>query len=182
MQSPPDKPGIRRSYPTGERYLLTMSLGDDSEREQLFMDWISGVIREFKAKGWSRERVAEAGDISRNQLYQWEGRGKKGFNMPKPASVKAFCEGLGIPWEVPFRILGWDTASGRRTQPAPDPDPVPDLSSRIRLLRLAIERPGIGREEQRELEIQLARLQAAQRMNEDAIAAADEALKRHKAG
>lgn len=177
LQSPPDKSDLRRVRESGERYLLTMSFGDDSDRDQLFMDWVSGVIREFKGKGWPRERVAEAGNVSRNQLYQWEGRGKKGFSKPNPAKLKSFCEGLGIPWEVPFRILGWDTSGRRHQEQSPDAD----ISRRINLLRLAIDNPVIAVEERRELEIQLARLQAAQRMNEDAIKAADEALKRHGA-
>lgn len=163
----------------GQRYLLTMSFGNDTDRDQLFMDWVSGVIREFKAQGWPRERVAAAGGVSRNQLYQWEGRGKKGFSKPTPEKVKAFCEGLEIPWEVPFRILGWDTSASRR-KPA-QTDTGSEIERRISMLLVALDLPGISDDERRELDVQLARLRAAQRMNQDAIKAADEALKRHRA-
>lgn len=179
LQSPPGAPGIRTVPTVGQRYLLTMSIGDDTDRDQLFMDWVGGVIRQFKTQGWTRERVAEAGDVSRNQLYQWEGRGKKGFSRPHPDKVRTFCEGLGIPWELPFRIMGWDT-SGRRHTP-PQPEVKSEIDRRIGLLLVALDLPGISDDERRELDVQLARLRATQRMNEDAIKAADEALKRHGA-
>jgi transcriptional regulator with XRE-family HTH domain len=156
-----------------------MSFGDDTDRDQLFMDWVSGVIREFKGKGWTREQVSAAGKVSRNQLYQWEGRGKKGFSKPTPGKVKEFCEGLDIPWEAPFRILGWDTSATRRKPP--QPDTTSEIERRISMLLVALDLPGISDDERRELDVQLARLQATQRMNEDAIKAADEALKRHGA-
>lgn len=153
-----------------------MSLGDDTNREQLFMDWTAGVIREFKSQGWTVERVAEAGQISRNQLYQWQGRGKKGFSMPKPATVKTFCDGLDIPWEVPFRILGWDT-SVRSTEAKGDSE----IPRRIRLILVALERPNITPDERRGLELQLARLHATQRLIDDAVRAADEAVRKYGA-
>lgn len=160
-------------------YLVSMPLPDDAKsRDEIFMDWIGAQIRDLKAHGVSRTAAAEKGQVSRNQTYEWEGRGQKGFSRPKPETIKTFCVENGLDWKVPFRILGYDT-SGRSHEELTRPESETDR--RVRLLRLAIDRPGIKPEERRELEIQLVRMQAAQRMNEDAIKAADEALRRHKA-
>lgn len=128
------------------------------------MDWISERLKEFKAQGMTRQEVADAGGVSRNQTYEWEGRGKKGFSKPKAETLKAFCDGLQLDWHVPFRILGWTT-------PAAQPAPEPDLDLIIRRIetRLGQSPPA---KERRELELRLVRTRRAR----DAKRLADELI------
>jgi len=165
------------------RYDDEMSQRSDSieEREKAFATWLSDVAQEkLRLYGWSTDETIERSSIERATWYRWKKISKPG-NMPRPLKLDEFCESLGLDPAIPYGILGWGQPAKRFTAPEPEPAPESDLDRRVRLLGIALDRPGIGSDERRELEIQLMRLQAAQQMNDDAIKAADEALKRHGA-
>jgi hypothetical protein len=168
---------LRHQYPS---YDEPMSQSHDTleKREQELAAWLTSVAREKKRLyGWSTDDTIDHSSIDRATWYRWKKISKPG-NMPRPQKLDEFCQSLGLAPEIPYGILGWGRpATG--LQPVPEPES--ELDHRIGLLRIAIDRPGIKVEERRELEVQLARLLATKQMNDDAMAAADEALRRHGA-
>jgi hypothetical protein len=140
-------------------YLAEMSSRDGVEsRDEVFMRWAAQTFIDLKARRVSRTSAAEAGGISRNQTYQWEGRGKKGYSRPTPEKLKEFCVANDLDWRVPFGIFGWDTSGQTYVAPAPAES---ELVRRIRLIERALEQPGIAPERRRDLELMLV---AARRM------------------
>lgn len=131
----------------------------------MFMGWISRLILDRKAQGITRQQLADKGKISRNQLYEWEGRGQKGFSRPKADTLRAFCDGIGEDWHVPFRILGWIGTGASVAEPRPEQDL--DLIIRRLEIRLSQKPPT---PERRELELSLVRARRAR----DAQRLADE--------
>jgi len=139
-------------------------------RDEIFRRWIAQVFVDLKAKKITREEAASCGGISRNQTYQWEGRGKKGYSRPTADKLKAFCIGNGLDWHVPFRIFGWNTsAAGQQEQ---------GLDAKIRRLEVRLSQSPPA-DERRELEIALV---AARRMRDSGAAMIDEVLEKYKAG
>lgn len=173
-----DEPCLSRPAAARAVYRVVMSRRDDTERDQIFMEWISQQLRDLKDEGVSRTEAAMRGSVSRNQTYEWEGRGQKGFSRPKPETIKTWCVANGRDWRVAFRILGYDT-SGRSHEELTG---TTGLDRRINLLRTALERPGIDPEERRDLEIELVRLEAVKRTSEDTISSADRVLRRYGHG
>jgi hypothetical protein len=164
------------------RYDDEMSQPHDNlmQRERDMAAWLTAVAREKKrVYGWSTDETIDSSSIDRATWYRWKKISRPG-NMPKAPTLVAFCQSLGLDPAEPFRILGYTTADVE----APTvvlPDPESHIDRRIRLLRIAIDRPGIKPEERQELEVQVVRLLAEKRSMEDAIKAADKALKRHGA-
>ena len=157
---------------------------DNARTLDSFQGHIKATIAELIAedKRWSMTSIAKAGGMSRNQLYAWIGKGPQRIKrLPDQRRVQAFYEGVGKSPRSLFADLGWDASLVAEDSSPPTPEPLTDMELRINLLRLAIDRPGIKVEERRELEVQLARLLAAKQMNDEAMAAADEALRRHGA-
>lgn len=170
---------LRYSLP---RYDEAMSQPHDNlkERERELAAWLVSVAREKKRLyRWSTDDTIDHSSIDRATWYRWKKISIPG-NMPKAQTLNEFCESLGLDPAIPYGILGWGQPANRPA--AVDPSPESDIDRRIRLLRIAIDRPGIKREEQRVLETHLVRLLAAKQASDDALTAADDALKRHKAG
>lgn len=152
---------------------MTMSLPDGvKSRDEIFMDWIAEQFRELKRKRVSRTDAAARGKVSRNATYEWEGRGQKGFARPTPEKIKEFCLANGLDWTVPFRIYGWDVG---RQRPM-------GIDARIDRIRRVLELPGLDTAARRDLEIELVRLRAVQRMSHEAVEAADEVLDKYEGG
>jgi hypothetical protein len=149
------------------------------QREAEMAEWLTNVAEEKKRLyGWSTDETIQRSSINRATWYRWKTISQPG-NMPRPQKLDEFCESLGLDPAIPYGILGWGRPAERRSKPEPEPET--DIDRRIRLLRIAIDRPGIKPEERQELEVLLVRLLAEQRSMEDAIKATDKALKRHRA-
>lgn len=148
-------------------------------RELEMAAWLTSVAREKKRLyQWTTDETIDHSSIDRATWYRWKKLSKYG-HMPSAPTLAEFCESLGLDPSVPFRILGYTRSEAEAF--VPEPDPVSDIDRRIQLLMIAIDRPGIPREEQRELEVRLVRLRAAKEASDEAMDAADEALKRHRA-
>jgi transcriptional regulator with XRE-family HTH domain len=158
LSSPYGETRILRRATVAVDYLAGMSSGDGVEsRDEAFMRWATQTFIDLKARKVSRTAAAEAGGISRNQTYQWEGRGKKGYSRPMAEKLKEFCIANNLDWRVPFGIFGWDTSGQKYVAPPEESE----LVKRIRLIERALEQPGIVPERRRELELMLV---AARRM------------------
>jgi hypothetical protein len=150
-------------------YRADMPPGDDiGRRDELFMEWAVAAFKDLKQRRVTRTEAAGNGRISRNQTYQWEGRGSKGYSRPMAENLKRFCIANGLDWRIPFRIFGWD-ASGRPVEDPVEMPPAVDLDRRIRLIevRLSQDPPA---EERQELDLKLVRARRAR----DAQRLADE--------
>lgn len=146
-----------------------MPTGDDiGRRDELFMEWAVATFKDLKLRRVTRTEAAETGGISRNQTYQWEGRGSKGYSRPMAENLKRFCIANKLDWRIPFRIFGWD-ASGRPVEEPVRMPPEPDVDRRIHLIevRLSQDPPT---EERHRLELLLVRARRAR----DAQRLADE--------
>lgn len=141
---------------------------------------VNTLLEDPRAR-WTKTSIADAGGISRNQLYAWMGTGPQRLKELPPAErVIRFYQGVGRPWNHLFRLVGWDPAD--YTPPHPPEGEESELDRRIRLIRLALDRPNIETGERRELEAELARLQAMRRMSEDTVSSADRVLRRYGHG
>lgn len=125
------------------------------------MDWISQQLAILKSRGVTRTEAASKGAVSRNQTYEWEGRGKKGFSRPKPETIKVFCTANGLDWRAAFRILDYDTSGRSHEELAPTPEQ--DLDRTIHLIEVRLgQNPPT--EERRELDRKLVTARRARNL------------------
>lgn len=161
-------------------YDVPMSQPHDTleQREAELASWLMSVAQEKKRLyGWTTDETIRRSSINRATWYRWKAIAQPG-NMPRPQKLDEFCESLGLDPAVPYGILGWGRPAERHVPAQPEPES--DVDRSIRLLRIAIDRPGIKIEERQELENQLVRLLAAKKLSDEALASADKALKRHR--
>lgn len=174
-----DEPRILRAAIKEAIYRVAMSPQDGAKgRDEIFMGWISQQFVDLKARGVTRTEAAAKGQVSRNQTYEWEGRGQKGFSRPKPETIKTFCMKNGLDWRIAFRILDYDTSGRSHEELAPPPEP--DLDRMIRLIEVRLgQDPPI--KERRDLELKLVRARRArdaQRLADELMAEVDDELRR----
>jgi hypothetical protein len=134
------------------RYDDDMSQPHDTleQREAAMAAWLNGVAKEKKRLyGWSTDETIQRSSIDRASWYRWKKISQPG-NMPRPQKLDEFCESLGLDPAIPYGILGWGRPAER--QPKAEPEPESEIDRRIRLLRIAIDRPGIEAEERQELD------------------------------
>ena len=141
---------------------------------------VDGLLAD-PAQRWTKTSIADAGGMSRNQLYAWMGTGPQKLKKLPPAErIVRFYQGIGRPWDRLFRAIGWDPAG--HGPPGTAGAGESELDRRIGLLRVALDRPGIDAEERRDLEIELVRLEAVKRTSEETISSVDEVLRRYGHG
>lgn len=142
-------------------------------REAEFARWLDWVASEKKRlHGWSTARTIDQSSIDRATWYRWKKISKTG-NMPRPVNLDQFCQSLGLDPETPYRILGWGKPS---SQPVELPDSESPAERQMRLIRLRLSQ-NPPTKERHELEIALVQLRASERMQADAVSAAEEALR-----
>lgn len=101
-------------------------------RRTAFSNFVKRALAQAKqSRGWSIPKVAEVSGVGANTIYRWVNADWRGY--PKGEAVEAFCDALGIPAEVAFRIL-WPGKSGRPAPPEPIPAE-PEFAMLMRKLR-----------------------------------------------
>lgn len=90
-----------RQYPDGMPHVRD-SKGEAAAREA-FAAWVRSVLASYKERGWSKSRVARESGVNRNDIDRWLNQ----ETFPLPQTVKRFCDGLGLDYAEPSRILGW---------------------------------------------------------------------------
>lgn len=81
-------------------------------------------------RGLTIADIEDRAGVSSATLYRW--RDGQWAKDPRPSQVKAFCQGLGIPWESAFKVLGWTT--GDEQVSAPEPVLPPEITAIMRTL------------------------------------------------
>jgi len=163
------------------RYDVQMSHSHDKleRREADMSTWLGSVAQEKKRLyGWSTDETIAQSSIDRATWYRWKKISKPG-NMPRPQKLDEFCESLGLDPEVPYGILGWGRPSVRVQPPEVPQEPETGIARRKRLIQARLDQQPPA-EERRELEIALVQIEAAERMQDAADAAADKALERSR--
>lgn len=139
-----------------------------SQQQLDFADWVKDVVDAFgdPPKEWSVTRIAREAGVHRNAIYDWMGARAK----PQRETVAKFCKGLGLDYDEPARLLGWNEA----------PSVPKDLEGFIRRARALADHPGTSAERRRVLEARIeaaeSTFRAAQEMEKTAEALLREAL------
>lgn len=95
-----------RQYPVQVTHARDTSSQEPTEAQQALSAWFRGVVERREATGQSRASIARAAGLSRKDLYRWLEPATIPKH-PKAATVRRICEGLGEPYAVPARILGF---------------------------------------------------------------------------
>lgn len=137
-----------------------------TQARQRFAQWLQDVIDVFGEPPyrWSMSRLARESGIHRNNLYDW-------INMrsyPQAATLRRFCENLGLDYTHPARILGWAES--------PTEERHRDIEGFIRRARAEAAHPDTTEERRRVLEERIENAEASQRMQQMAIDLLREAL------
>lgn len=76
---------------------------DEAAARAAFAVWVQSVLDSYKTRRWSKSKVARESGVNRNDIDRW----LKQETFPKPETVRRFCDGLGLDYAEPSRILGW---------------------------------------------------------------------------
>lgn len=90
-------------------------------RRVTFGNFVANALAGARDRGMSVADVEKATGIPNSTFYRWrQGLWKQD---PRPSQVKAFCEGLGIPFTAAQAALSW-SGDGKpaETEPVVDPD------------------------------------------------------------
>lgn len=106
--------------PESGTYLFGMPPSSDVRRLR-FATFVRRVLESATARGITVKQIEERTNVSKSTFYRW--RDGNWARDPEMASVRQFCEGLGVPRADAFRALGWDDERPQATPPPPmDPD------------------------------------------------------------
>jgi hypothetical protein len=126
-------------------------------RAAKFGRFVARALADAKARGMTIPDIERATKVGKSTFYRW--RDGDWSKDPRPSQVKAFCEGLGIPYEIPYRLLGW--AEDGVARPEEPIELEPDMREVARRLR----DPAVS--EQEKLEIRAMIRYLARRRRED---------------
>lgn len=90
--------------PDHGKYRLRMS-PSPAVRAAKFGRFVDRVLRDAKDRGMTIPDIERATGVSKSTFYRW--RDGEWTKDPRPSQVRAFCEGLGVPYGVAYRLLGW---------------------------------------------------------------------------
>lgn len=98
-------------------------------RAAKFGRFVTIALNDAKDRGMTIPDIERATGVGKSTLYRW--RDGDWTKDPRATQVRAFCEGLGIPLDSAYRVLGW--SGNAATEPEPTLDP--DLQALARMLR-----------------------------------------------
>lgn len=120
----------QEDLPDHGKYRLRMSTSAQV-RAAKFGLFVDRLLREARARGMTIEEIAKATRVSSATMYRW--RNADWTKDPRASQVRTFCEGLGAPVQVAYRLLGW-TEEGR-PQPSEPLELEPEMHDLARELR-----------------------------------------------
>ncbi|HEU4681125.1 MAG TPA: helix-turn-helix transcriptional regulator [Gemmatimonadales bacterium] len=144
-----------RSY-AGDMQRASGSPTGPTQQQLEFANWVKDVVDSYTdpPRKWSVTRVADAAGVHRNVIYAW----LNAKVAPQFDTVERFCQGLGLDFEEPARILGW-------IKSVPQTD---DPERYIRLAREIAEHPGTSAARRAALEAQIKMVELTQRRKQEA--------------
>lgn len=109
--------------------------------QRALCDWFTEVVERRESRGQSRASIAREAGLSRKDFYRWLEPDQIPKN-PRPRTVRRICEGLGEPYAVPARILGFtdDEAPAER-------DNASALEAKIKRARAMARSPHLNDDE-----------------------------------
>lgn len=100
-------------------------------RARKFGLFVARALAEAKARGMTIPDIERATGVGKSTFYRW--RDGEWTKDPRASQVRAFCDGIGVPYEQAFRLLGW---SENGEPQAPEPTAMePDMQEVARRLR-----------------------------------------------
>lgn len=100
-------------------------------RAAKFGRFVTRVLAEAKTRGMTIPDIERATGVSKSTFYRW--RDSDWTKDPRASQVRAFCDGLGVPYQQAYRLLGW---SENGEPQAPEPlEMEPDMQEVARRLR-----------------------------------------------
>lgn len=101
-------------------------------RAAKFGRFVNRVLREAREqRGMTVDDIVKATGVSSATLYRW--RSGDWTKDPRASQVRSFCEGLGVPVSIAYRLLGW--AEEGEPQPTEPLELEPDMHEVARRLR-----------------------------------------------
>lgn len=76
-----------------------------ADRAGRFGLFITRVLKTYSQDGWTVADIEKATGVSKSTIYRWASG--KATVEPRTSQVWDFCEGLGIPIDTAFGLLGW---------------------------------------------------------------------------
>jgi transcriptional regulator with XRE-family HTH domain len=76
---------------------------DEAWARQNFATWLQGVLDDFKSRKISKSAVSRMSGVNRNDIDRWLNQ----ETFPRAQTLRRFCDGLGLDYAEPARILGW---------------------------------------------------------------------------
>lgn len=121
---------------------------------ELFAEWVQDVVDAYAEppRKWSMSRLARESGVHRNNLYDWINQ--KAY--PQAATLRRFCDGLGLDYTEPARLLGWADAA--------KPDPHRASEESIERAKKIAAHPKTSEERRRVLNERIENAEAALRM------------------
>lgn len=125
-----------------------------------FSNWVRENTDQIRAdNGWTKVELAKRAGVGRDTIHAWATTDFSGGG-PKPDTVLALCQGLGLDPLVAFELLGWVKVPGSRS--TEDESPGPEIS---RELTRVIRDPNVPKAEKRMITDMVSRILAPYRRN-----------------
>jgi len=99
-------------------------------RAARFGKFVDRLLRDAKERGMTIADVERATGVSKTTIYRW--RDGDWSKDPRPSQVRALCEGLGVPCEIAYRLLGWSDAGPPMEEPPIDDPDLREVARRLR--------------------------------------------------
>jgi transcriptional regulator with XRE-family HTH domain len=107
-----------------------------------FATWLQGVLDDFKVRKVSKSAVSRMSGVNRNDIDRWLNQ----ESFPRPQTLRRFCDGLGLDYAEPARILGW----------SPEPEETTgSLEGKIRRAKLILKSKSLTPEQRAKFESML---------------------------
>lgn len=116
--------------PDHGKYRLRMAKSHGA-RAAKFGRFVARVLADAKQRGMTIPDIERATGVGKTTFYRW--RDGEWTKDPRATQVRAFCDGLGVPYQQAYRLLGW---SENGEPQAPEPlELEPDMQEVARRLR-----------------------------------------------
>ncbi|HEX5543032.1 MAG TPA: helix-turn-helix transcriptional regulator [Micromonospora sp.] len=115
-------------------------------RAAKFGRFVDRVLREARERGMTIAEIERATGVGKSTIYRW--RDGAWTKDPRASQVRAFCEGLGVPYRIAYKLLGWAENGPPESEPL---DIEPDMQTVARRLR----DPNVSEAEKQEIRTML---------------------------